>query len=113
MEYNENTTLAILDSGVGVAIATKKTWESWGKPALAQTRMRLQLTNAHVERPLGLLQDVIVTSCGLEYELGLFHCVCALQCGLEWELWAYHAPQKKHVMLGKILKVQGKECVYE
>ena len=39
--YEGITTLAILDSGAGVAIATKKIWESWGRPALRKSRMKL------------------------------------------------------------------------
>ena len=39
--YQGETTLAILDSGAGVAIATKKIWESWEKLALRKTRMKL------------------------------------------------------------------------
>ena len=41
LEFNEVKSVAILDSGVGVAIATKKVWESWGKLALRRTRMKL------------------------------------------------------------------------
>ena len=66
--YNEVTTLAILDSGAGVAIATKAIWESWGRPALRKTRMKLQLADGYIERPIGLLEGVIVSSCGVEYE---------------------------------------------
>ena len=41
VEFNEVKSLAILDSGVGVAIATKQVRESWGKLALKKTRMKL------------------------------------------------------------------------
>ena len=34
IEFKGQQMLAILDSGGGVAIATKKIWESWGKHAL-------------------------------------------------------------------------------
>ncbi|RYA64238.1 hypothetical protein DD598_30215, partial [Enterobacter cloacae complex sp. 2DZ2F16B1] len=33
-----------------------------------QTRMKLQLANGHIERPLGLLEKVIVNSSGIEYQ---------------------------------------------
>ena len=41
IELNEVQSLAILDSGAGVAIATKELWDSWGNPALRKTRMKL------------------------------------------------------------------------
>ena len=41
VEYKGVRSLAILDSGAGVAIATKQVWEAWGKPALRKTRMKL------------------------------------------------------------------------
>ena len=41
VKLNKVTSLAILDSGVGVAIATKQIQDSWGKPALRKTRMKL------------------------------------------------------------------------
>ena len=68
MSYQGVNTFAILDSGAGVAIATKGIWEAWGKPALRKFRMKLQLADGHIERPIGLLEGVIVTSCGVEYE---------------------------------------------
>ena len=68
VEFNERKTLAILDSGAGVAIATKKIWDSWGRPALRKTRMKLQLADGYVERPLGLLEGVVVTSCKVKYQ---------------------------------------------
>ena len=40
VEFKGHQTLAILDSGAGVAIATKKIWESWGKPAIKKTCMK-------------------------------------------------------------------------
>ena len=66
--YDDVTTLAILDSGAGVAIATKSIWESWGRPALRKTRMKLQLADGYIKRPIGLLEGVVVSSCGVEYE---------------------------------------------
>ena len=61
-------TLAILDSGAGVAIMTKKIWEAWGKPTLKQTRLKLQLADGFKESPMGLLEKMVVTSCGIEYK---------------------------------------------
>ena len=60
--------IAILDSGAGVSIATRTIWEKWGKPAIRSTRMNLQLADGNLENPMGLLERVIVKSCGLEYE---------------------------------------------
>ena len=71
VEYAGQTNIAIMDSGAGVAIATKNMWESWGKPALRKTRMKLQLADGYIERPLGLLEKVVVTSCGVEYNTRL------------------------------------------
>ena len=34
MEINGIVSMAILDSGAGVSIATKLMWEKWGKPAI-------------------------------------------------------------------------------
>ncbi|MCO5560551.1 hypothetical protein L7F22_014166 [Adiantum nelumboides] len=68
VKFNEITSLAILDSGARVAIATKQVWESWGSPAMRKTRMKLQLANGFMESPIGLLEKTIVTSCGIEYE---------------------------------------------
>ena len=65
VEFAGQTSIAILDSGAGVAIATKNMWESWGKPALRKTRMKLQLADGYIE---SLLEKVVVTSCGVEYE---------------------------------------------
>ena len=68
VSYQGIKTFAILDIGAGVAIATKGIWEAWGRPALRKSRMKLQLADGHIERPIGLLEGVIVTSCGVEYE---------------------------------------------
>ena len=68
VDFNGQQTLAILDSGAGVAIATKRIWESWGKPAIRKTRMKLQLADGYIEKSIGLLEKVVVSSCGVEYE---------------------------------------------
>ena len=61
-EFNEVQNLAILDSGVGVALITVQVQEAWGKPALRRTQMKLQLAEGFMERLLGLLENVVVTS---------------------------------------------------
>ncbi|MCO5578698.1 hypothetical protein L7F22_032543 [Adiantum nelumboides] len=53
VEYKGVKTLAILDSGAGVAIATNFFWEKWGRAALRKTRMKLQLADGYKEIPLG------------------------------------------------------------
>ena len=68
IEHTGNSNLAILDGGAGVAIATKKVWENWGRLDLKQTCMKLQLVDGSIERPIGLLEKVIVTACGFEHE---------------------------------------------
>ena len=35
---------------------------------MRKTRMKLQLANGHIEKPIGPLEKVVVTSCGVEYE---------------------------------------------
>ena len=68
MSYQGVKTFAILNSGARVAIATKGIWEAWGRPTLRKTRMKLQLADGHIERPIELLEGVVVTSCRVEYE---------------------------------------------
>ncbi|MCO5593602.1 hypothetical protein L7F22_047617 [Adiantum nelumboides] len=68
VDYNRVKTIAILDSGAGVAIATKQIWDKWGRPALKKTRMKLQLADGYVEKPLSILEHIIVTLCGIDYE---------------------------------------------
>jgi len=43
MEINDVVLTAILDSGVGLSIATKSILEKWEKPMIRRTRMHLQL----------------------------------------------------------------------
>ena len=40
-KYNNVKTLAVLDSGAAIAIATKSLWEAWGKPAIRRMQMKL------------------------------------------------------------------------
>ncbi len=49
VEFQGVTTMANLDSGALVAIATKEMWKTWGKPALRSTRMKLQLADGHLQ----------------------------------------------------------------
>ena len=58
-------TIAILDSGAGISIATKSIWEKWGKPTVRSTRMNLQLADGSLENPIGLLENITVKSCGI------------------------------------------------
>ena len=67
VEYNDIQSLAILDSGAGVALITIQVWEAWGKRALRKTQIKLQLADGFMERPLGLLEKVVVTSYGIKY----------------------------------------------
>ena len=60
--------MAILYSKAGVAIAAKSVWDAWGNRALRKIRMKLQLADGYIDSPIGLLEKVIVTSCGIEYE---------------------------------------------
>lgn len=57
--------IAILDSGAGISIATKTIWEKWEKPSVRRTRMNLQLADGSLENPIGLLENVKVKSCGI------------------------------------------------
>ena len=68
VKMNEVKTFAILDTGAGISIATKAMWIKWGKRALRSTRMELQLADGNLENPLGLLEDIVVESCGVKYE---------------------------------------------
>ncbi|MCO5577322.1 hypothetical protein L7F22_031150 [Adiantum nelumboides] len=65
--FNDYKAIAILDTGAGVSIATKSIWEKWGKLALRKTRMQLQLADGKMAKPLGMLEHITVTSCGIEY----------------------------------------------
>lgn len=61
-------TLAILDTRAGISIATKEMWIKWEKLALRKTRMELQLADGKMEQPLGMLENMLVESCGVKYE---------------------------------------------
>ena len=55
VKFNEVQSLAILDNGAGIAIATKEVWDSWGNLALRKTRMKLQIADKFIESLIGLL----------------------------------------------------------
>ena len=56
MEYNQIKSLSILDSGVEATISTKDIWEAQEKLAIRRTKMKLQLADGHLARPMGLLE---------------------------------------------------------
>ena len=60
-------TLAILDTGARVSIATKAMWIKWGQLSLIKMRMELQVADGNLEHPLGMLENVLVESCGVKY----------------------------------------------
>ena len=68
IQMDKVKTLAILDTGAGVSIATKAMWIKWRKLSLRKTRMELQLADGNLEHPLGMLENVLVESCGVKYE---------------------------------------------
>ena len=67
IEYNDVKTLAVLESGVGFAIATKDIWEAWGNPAIQKGRRKLQLPDGHLELLLGLLEGVSMIACVIKF----------------------------------------------
>ena len=56
----------MLDSGVVIAIATKRIWEQWGRLALRMTQMKLQLADGHIKRSLGLLEEIPILVCRVD-----------------------------------------------
>ena len=69
LEYNGVRSMAILDTRAGIGIATKAMWIKWEKGALCKTRMDLQLVvDGNLEQPLGLLEHVVMKTCGIEFE---------------------------------------------
>ena len=68
LEYNGVKTMAILDTRAGIGIATKAMWVKWGKKALRKTCMDLQLADGNLEQSLGLLENVIMKTCGIKFE---------------------------------------------
>ena len=38
-----------------------------GKPIVRSTRMNLQLADGRLENPIGILENVVLTTCGIEY----------------------------------------------
>ena len=68
ISVNAIKSLAILDTGAGVSIITKETWEKWGKDPLQPTRMGLQLADGKIKYPLGLIENIQVKVCGIHCE---------------------------------------------
>ena len=69
VEFNYCKAMAILDTGAGVSIGTKSLWQNWGKQALRRTCMQLQLADGTLAKPLGMLERVTMTSCGIAFML--------------------------------------------
>lgn len=46
----------------------KDMWIKWENRAVRKTRMSLQTTDGNLEKPLGLLEGVVMNSCRREYE---------------------------------------------
>ena len=67
VEHGSIISIAILDSGAGISVATKSLWEKWGKPTVQSTRMNLKLADDKLKNPIGILVNVSLTSCGIEY----------------------------------------------
>ena len=67
LEYSQVKSLTILDSGAGVDIATKSIWRAWEKQAIKRTRKKLQLVDGHLAKLMGLLEQVVLSSCGTEF----------------------------------------------
>ena len=59
--------MAILDSGARMSVATKSTWEKWGKPTVRSTQMNLQLADGRLKNLIGILENVALTTCGIDY----------------------------------------------
>lgn len=58
-----------------MSIATKSIWELWEKLAIKRKRINLQLENGSLENPIGLLESILVKSCGIEYK----HTLCIIK----------------------------------
>ena len=69
IKYRDIESMAILDSGASISIATTKPmWERWGKPTLHKTQANMQLVGGSLNNPIGIIKDITVESCGIEYE---------------------------------------------
>ena len=67
VEHGNVVFMAILNSGVGMSVATKSIWEKWGKPTMRSTQMNLQLANGRLKNPIRILENLALTTCGIEY----------------------------------------------
>ena len=61
VKYKVIDSMAILDSGAGISIATKPMWERW-------EQMNLQLVDNSLNNPIRIVEDITMESCGIEYE---------------------------------------------
>ena len=50
--------IAILDSGASISIATRQLWEKWDKPAVRASLIALQFANGSVKKPICLLENL-------------------------------------------------------
>ena len=66
VEHENVVFMAILDSGARMSVATKSIWEKWGKPTVRSTRMNVQLADGRLENPIGILENVALTTCKIE-----------------------------------------------
>ena len=66
-EFNDCNVIAILDTRARAGIATKSIWKKWEKLALRRTRMQLQLMDGTLAKPLGMLERITITSCGISF----------------------------------------------
>ena len=66
VEHESIIFMAILDSRAGMSVATKSIWEKWGKPTVRSTQMSLQLADGRLKNPIGILDNVALTICGIE-----------------------------------------------
>ena len=60
VKYGGKESMAILDSGAGISIVTKRVWIKWEKPTVYKVCMSLQLADGSLNTALRLVEDIIV-----------------------------------------------------